>query len=64
MKKWKDYRVAWEIDVYASSPRHAAQLAYEIMREPGNTATVFTVKTKRGKPVDVDLEVAEEGDPE
>jgi hypothetical protein len=25
---------------------------------------VFTVKSKRGKPVDIDLEVAEEGDPE
>ena len=64
MKKWKDYRVIWEIDVYASSPRHAAQLAHETQQAPGSDATVFTVKTKRGKPVDVDLEVAEEGDPE
>ncbi len=64
MKKWKDYRVIWEIDVYASSPRHAAQLAHETQQEPGSTATVFRVKVKGGKPVTVDLEVYEEGDPE
>jgi hypothetical protein len=63
MKKLQDYRVTWEIDVYAPSPRHAARVAREIQRDPGSIATVFTVKTKRGEPVTVVLEVAEEDDP-
>jgi hypothetical protein len=38
-----DYRVAWEIDVEAESPRQAAEEALKIQREPQSTTTVFKV---------------------
>lgn len=58
----KSYHVTWEIDIDAETPREAALEAENIQKE-GCFRPFFTVKTKRGKPVDVDLEVAEEGDP-
>lgn len=39
----RTYRVAWEIDVEASSIEEAAQQAISIQRDPDSTATVFTV---------------------
>jgi len=40
----KGYTVTWEIDVFdAASPRDAAQKAFDIMRKPDTTATVFHV---------------------
>jgi len=59
----KSYLVTWEIDISAMTPREAAQEALDIQRDAGSFANVFTVKTKRGKPVEIDMEVAEEGDP-
>jgi len=59
----KSYLVTWEIDISAMTPREAAWEALDIQRDAGSFANVFTVKTKRGKPVEIDLEVAEEGDP-
>lgn len=39
-----DYRVSWEIDVSADSPRSAAEQAWGLMRAPGSTANVFKVQ--------------------
>ena len=36
--------------------------ALDIQRDAGGIANVFTVKTKRGKPVEINLEITEEGD--
>ena len=39
----KTYRVKWEIDVRAASPKEAAQRALEIQRNPESTAIFFEV---------------------
>lgn len=57
--KTKSYRVTWEIDVDASSPRDAAEQALAIQRDVFSDATVFTVKTAGRRSELVDLEVAE-----
>ncbi len=60
-----EYRVAWEIDIYATSHREAAQQAWEIQRDPESTATVFDVYRldlperkllNANEPVRIDLE--------
>ena len=38
------YRVTWEIDIDAETPRAAAARAQEIMRDPESIATVFKVE--------------------
>lgn len=38
-----EYRVMWEIDIEAESPRQAAEKALEIQREAGSEAVVFSV---------------------
>lgn len=43
----KSYRVTWEIDIDAASPREAAEKALHIQRDPDSIATVFTVAQKR-----------------
>ena len=43
----KSFRVTWEIDIDASSPREAAEKALHIQRDVDSTATVFTVAEKR-----------------
>jgi len=49
------YKVTWEIDVDAKTPRAAAKEALRVQRDPGSIATVFDVfyhkntKTKTGK---------------
>ena len=49
----KSFRVSWEIDVDAKSPRAAAQEALRIQRDPESTATVFSVReTKSEIPLD------------
>ena len=58
----KNYRVKWEIDIYANSAREAAQEAQAIQRDKESTATVFQVDEwmdSRGlilKPSTVDLQ--------
>lgn len=42
--KLKEYRVTWVIDLYAGSPREAAELALEIQRDPVSIATIFDVQ--------------------
>ena len=39
----KTYRVKWEIDVEAKTPREAAEWALRIQRDRESTATVFSV---------------------
>lgn len=57
-----EYRVMWEIDIVASSPREAAKKALEIQRNPDSWATVFRVVPfeSNGEAVDVDLLLDEE----
>ena len=43
------YRVIWEIDVDARSPRAAAQGALRIQRDPESIATVFSVRDADSK---------------
>ncbi|MBI4446885.1 MAG: hypothetical protein HY645_13390 [Acidobacteria bacterium] len=64
MRTLKEYRVVWEIELYACSPREAAQRALETQRDPDSTATGFDVyrldagtgvQSATGEPVHVDL---------
>ena len=43
MRTLKEYRVVWDIELYACSPREAAQKALQIQRDPESIATVFDV---------------------
>lgn len=49
------YLVTWEMDIYAETPREAAEKAWDHMRHPFSTANVFTVLNKDGDRVLVDL---------
>jgi hypothetical protein len=52
----KDYRVSWEIDVYADNPEDAAKEARSC-QAPGTTALVFSVCDKiSGTITEIDLE--------
>lgn len=52
MKKSKNYRVRWEIDVPAWSPAEAALLALRIMRDPDQIGLCFdVVQVGRGAPL-------------
>lgn len=42
-EEMKTYRVVWEIDVDATSPRDAAEKAWELMRFPDSRASIFYV---------------------
>lgn len=53
------YRVTWEIDIDADSPRAAAERAQEMMRDPESIATVFKVEDKHDVTV-IDLLEGEE----
>lgn len=53
-----EYRVKWEIDIYANSPREAALAALEIQRRVGSSAVVFDV-ANNGETVRVDLDEKE-----
>lgn len=43
-RRHRAYDVAWGIEVQATSAIEAAMIALEIQRDPGSTATVFTVR--------------------
>jgi hypothetical protein len=49
------YRVSWEIDVHADSPREAAQRALEIQGRRDSIATVFQVVGSDGTVHTIDL---------
>lgn len=54
----REFRVEWEIDVYAESPELAARKALGIHRNPESIATVFTVRDRNApevEPVQMDL---------
>ena len=54
-----DYRVYWEIDIQAASPREAAEEAKRIQQDTFSTANVFDVIDEAGEKITVDLEVEE-----
>jgi hypothetical protein len=47
------YKVKWEIDLEANSPKEAAQQALDMLQDKGSTATVFKVN---GKLIDLDAD--------
>ena len=49
------YRVKWDIDIQADTPREAAQKALEIQRDPESIATMFDVEGEI-----IDIEEAQE----
>ena len=49
------YLVIWEVDIYADSPREAAEKAWGHMRAPDSIANVFNVLDKNGVETIVDL---------
>ncbi len=52
----KLYRVVWENDIYAQSPREAAKEAQAIQQDKGAMATVFDVTEEDSdKTVRIDL---------
>ena len=50
------YLVTWEMDIYADSPREAAEKAWDHMRAPDSIANVFEVIDANGVGTIVDLE--------
>lgn len=50
-----EYRVRWEVDVDAESPKAAAREALRIQRDADSQATVFKVFLAKGTWVEVDL---------
>lgn len=51
-----EYRVKWDIDIEADSPREAAKEALSIQRDPGSEAVVFeVVDTDSGEIFTIDL---------
>ena len=50
-----NYRVTWEIDIEADSPREAAELARACQVRPGTTAVVFDCADESGETTRVDL---------
>ena len=51
----REYRVKWQIDVEARSPREAAQKAREYQIKLDATADVFKVEAKSGRVTKIDL---------
>lgn len=47
-----DYKVRWEIEVEANSPREAAEVALMIQRDPNSIALEFNV-SQRSKNIDL-----------
>ena len=58
----KEYYVEWAIEVSATTPLKAAQLALEIQRDPSSMAVVFNVFDSDGEKVQIDLLDPEEDD--
>jgi hypothetical protein len=59
--KERQFRVRWEIDVWATSPKKAAEKANEAQRAISSIATIYQAHPvnertgKIGKPVEIDL---------
>jgi hypothetical protein len=56
----KSYRVTWEIDIYAKSPRAAAKEALRIQRDPQSHATMFYVQEPDGNNLVIDAVTTKE----
>ena len=54
------FHVVWEIDIYAETPREAAQRAFEHMQDAFTTANYFEVFDQDGNKTAVDLEEGDE----
>ena len=52
----QSYLVIWEMDIYADSPREAAEKAWGHMRAPDSIANVFEVIDANGVGTIIDLE--------
>jgi hypothetical protein len=50
------YRVIWEIDVEADSPKDAAELARNFQAAPDTIATIYDVRDEVGELSRVDLQ--------
>lgn len=50
------YRVTWDIEIDADSPKAAAEEALIIQRDTMSIATVFNVYDSRGKVWEIDLD--------
>lgn len=57
-----EYRVIWEIDIEAKSPREAAEQALKIQRRHGSCAVVFDVYSEDDKHMVIDLDTDENED--
>ena len=57
----KNYRVIWEIDLYADSPEAAAQLAWDIQHEDSTADHFEVIDGKTGESVTVNLSEVGEG---
>lgn len=49
------FHVVWDIDIYAETPREAAEQAFAHMQRLGTTANYFEVYDEDGNPTCVDL---------
>ena len=49
-----NYYVTWSIEIEATSPKVAAEMALEIQRDPESIATIFTVSDENGAVVQID----------
>lgn len=58
------YRIEWEIEIDADTPREAAQAALAIQRRHDSYATAFKVFDESGEMEQVDLEEDEDEEPE
>lgn len=54
------FHVVWEIDVYAKTPREAAEQAFNHIQRPGTPANYFEVFDQDGHKVCVDLSEEED----
>jgi hypothetical protein len=55
-----EYRITWEIQITADSPREAAEQALAIQRDPNSIATVFDVADDDGNIERINLEEIDE----
>ncbi len=49
------YKVVWEIDLHAETPREAAEIALRMQRDRDSIATVFEVTEPSGNKLVFDL---------
>lgn len=54
------FHVVWEIDIYAETPKQAAEQAFAAMQRPNTSANYFEVFDQDGVQTNIDLEEGEE----